>query len=411
MELKTKKVIYVTRDIERALGKTPSPEYLIVTNRTAYSEKIAKEYSGFITLVDNPAEEILSTTALLQADKTREVFDKEKESGGASLLVFKSSSVMENIAKANEWDLLNPPSSLMDKIEDKMSQITWLGELGKKYMPKYEVNAVKDIEWKRDPFIIQWARGFSGNGTMLIQRQEDLQALQAKFPDRSARVTTYIKGPSFTVNVVVTPDEVLTGNTSYQITGVAPFTDNAFSTVGNDWSLTHSLLSEKEIGDIEEIAAAIGAKMRFDGWKGLFGLDIIRDDMSDKISLIEINARQPASTTYESFLQRNNRDQGLAGPTVFEAHLASLTGEPVHEDLVLLNDGAQIIQRVTKTMDSIADETVSSLEFAGYNVIRYDNTAYNTDLLRIQSAKGIMETHNRFNPRGKEIMDILGNVH
>ena len=62
-------------------------------------------------------------------------------------------------------------------------------------------------------------------------------------------------------------------------------------------------------------------------------------------------------------------------------------------------------------MDSIADETVSSLEFAGYNVIRYDNTAYNTDLLRIQSAKGIMETHNRFNPRGKEIMDILGNVH
>ena len=251
------------------------------------------------------------------------------------MLVFKSSSVMENIAKANEWDLLNPPSSLMDKIEDKMSQITWLGELGKKYMPKYEVNAVKDIEWKRDPFIIQWARGFSGNGTMLIQRQEDLQALQAKFPDRSARVTTYIKGPSFTVNVVVTPDEVLTGNTSYQITGVAPFTDNAFSTVGNDWSLTHSLLSEKEIGDIEEIAAAIGAKMRFDGWKGLFGLDIIRDDMSDKISLIEINARQPASTTYESFLQRNNRDQGLAGPTVFEAHLASLTGEPVHEDLVL----------------------------------------------------------------------------
>ena len=33
-------IIYIARDIERALGKAPEGDYFIITNRTPYSEDI-----------------------------------------------------------------------------------------------------------------------------------------------------------------------------------------------------------------------------------------------------------------------------------------------------------------------------------------------------------------------------------
>ena len=86
------------------------------------------------------------------------------------------------------------------------------------------------------------------------------------------------------------------------------------------------------------------------GWKGLFGIDVIYDEERDQFKLIEINARQPASTTYESQLQSKFRGHGLTGSTIFEAHLAALTDSPLTEKQIEINDGAQIVQRVTKTV-------------------------------------------------------------
>jgi hypothetical protein len=151
----------------------------------------------------------------------------------------------------------------------------------------------------------------------------------------------------------------------------------------------------------------IGTKLNVAGWRGLYGVDIIRDDERGTIHLIEINARQPASSTFESFLQKENRLQGVNGLTTFEAHIKALTGEKVEEELIPVNDGAQIIQRVTKKVTSVSSSTISTLESAGYNVIPYPNTEHNTDLLRIQSARGIMERHGVFNERGKEIVKFV----
>ena len=157
------------------------------------------------------------------------------------------------------------------------------------------------------------------------------------------------------------------------------------------------------------MARKIGEKMYSDGWKGLFGIDIIRDNELNKVFLIEINARQPASTTFESFLQEENRRSGAKGITTFEAHLRALTGQVLDQPLIPVNGGAQVIQRVTNNATKVAKNAISSLELAGYRVIPYSNTEYNSDLMRIQSTKGIMETHNELNARGKEILDMISN--
>ena len=398
-----KSIVYVAREIERAFGMAPDADYSIITNKTPYAETVQKQYPEHVKLIENPGDELLDTAELLQHAAASKLMPADSQ-----VVVFKNNPQIEAVVKTNGWTLLNPSAEIAERIENKITQVEWLGPLAEKYLPKHIVGLTKEISWNKEPLVIQWAHGHTGDGTILVNSDVELDVLKKQFPDRMARASAYAHGPAFTVNVVVTADIVLMGNISYQITGLPPFTDNPFSTVGNDWSLTHSLLSDIEIQYIEAMVAETGAKIQTDGWRGLFGIDLIRDDEHDRICLIEINARQPASATFESFLQEGNRLEGLVGPTVFEAHIAALRGEAIHEALIPLNDGAQIVQRVTKNSGlKIEDSKLNALKEAGYKVISYPNTELNADLLRIQGTRGIMETHGKFNARGKEIVEIV----
>jgi len=398
-----KPLYYITRDIERALSMAPGENYHIISNKTPYSENIKKQYPEFITLLDSSDGRSIGTGALMENPETLKIIPKNSD-----VLVFKNTARIEPIVTNHGWHLINPKASLSETVENKISQVEWLGDLGKKYLPHHVIMLAKNITWTGEPFILQWAHGHTGDGTVLINSANELKSLQQKFPDRITRRTTYVRGPSFTVNAVVASNKILVGNISYQITGLSPFTDNSFTTIGNDWGLSHSLLNETEIEYIETMVSDIGKKLNIAGWRGLFGVDIIRDDEKNTIHLIEINARQPASTTFESFLQNENRLAGVVGLTTFEAHIKALLNEPIEKPLIPLNDGAQIVQRVSRTIRDISKDHINSLELAGYNVITYPNTQYNTDLIRIQSARNIMETHGRFNERGKDIENILG---
>jgi len=397
-----KTITYITRDIERALGMDPSANYHIVSNKCPYSESIKNKFPDFVTLIESPAKP-MGTSDLITAFSK----DHKPEAANSDLLVFKNTSRVEQFATTEGWHLINPKATLGETIETKMSQVEWLGDLGKKYLPKNSISIASNLAWTGKPFILQWDHGHTGGGTVLISREGDLKYIKEKFPNRMTRRTEYVRGPSFTVNVVVAQHKILVGNISYQITGTLPFTDNIFATVGNDWGLTHSLLNEDEIEYIQEMARNIGKKMNISGWRGLFGIDVIRDDDKNVINLIEINARQPASTTFESVLQQKYRAQGVKGLTTFEAHIKALQGEDLKDELIPINDGAQILQRITRAIQTISPEKVAKIESAGYSTVPYVNTMHNEDLLRIQSELGIMETHGRFNKRGKEILDII----
>jgi predicted ATP-grasp superfamily ATP-dependent carboligase len=380
-----KNVIYVTPDIERALGMIPQSHYRIATYRNAYSESIHALYPDFVTLFDMPHESA-DTATLIDTTELRSL----ALNLDAGIVVFKNNSLIESLAETHGLHLLNPHASLAEKVENKVSQVEWLGSLSTTYLPPHKIKSGAELIWNKTSYVFQWAHGHTGEMTYLIQSKLDADKIRQEFPERIGRVSEYIHGPVFTVNAVVTVDRTLMGNISYQITGVMPFTDNIFSTIGNDWGLTHSLLSDHEITRIEKMVGEIGARLREAGWKGLFGIDLVRDDMSDRIYLIEINARQPASTTFESQLQQEFRKHNVGGSTLFEAH-----------------DGAQIVQRVTQQVRSVTPEIIHKLTHAGYNVIQHNETTHNMPVIRIQSNQGIMETHTRFNSRGKNILSIL----
>ncbi|MEN9913087.1 MAG: hypothetical protein RLY66_495 [Candidatus Parcubacteria bacterium] len=392
---------YVTREIERALGADPVGNYYIVAGKTPYGEKIAAQFPGHVMLIDAP--ETLGTRELIEQAAAKRMMPPNTDT-----IVFKNTSRVEEAATKAGIKLLNPKASLSETIENKMTQVEWLGDLGKKYLPPHAILPTKKLTWTGEPFVLQWAHGHTGGGTILVNSEAELKDLQEKFPFRMSRRSLYIKGSSYTVNAVVATNKILVGNVSYQITGMEPFTDGIFTTVGNDWCISQDLLSEDELEYVRTMVNDIGMKLNVSGWRGLYGVDLIRDEERGTIHLIEINARQPASTTFESYLQKENRIAGVKGLTTFEAHLKALNNEPIEDDLIPVNDGAQIIQRITKKVTSVSESSISGLETAGYNVISYPNSGHNEDLLRIQGARGIMERHGVFNERGKEISVILG---
>lgn len=404
MNLNDKKIIYVTREIERALGTVPNKDFIIVSNKTTYGETIKKQYPDFIHLIESSGKDLLGTTDLLSHPETAKLVTPDSH-----ILVFKNTLRVESEINAKKWKVINPKSYLAERVENKLSQIRWLGELAK-YLPTHTVKLAKQITWKNEPFIIQWAHGHTGDGTILIKTREELSALQEKFPERMARLSSFVSGPSFTVNAIVSKEKIMMGNVSYQITGLQPFTENEFSTIGNDWGFAHKFLTSRDLENIQIIVRDIGVKLQKDGWRGLFGVDFVMDAKTRRMHLIEVNARQPASTTFESLLELEEREaKGVKGITTFEAHLRALLDLPIDQNIIAITDGAQIVQRLTKHVQSIFDDAVLELEKKGYEVIAYQNITPNSDLLRIQSQKSIVEDHGQLNPLGVTISETIKN--
>lgn len=442
--LKQAPIVYVTRDIERALGLPAGrhglpkayQNYHIITNSGAHAKEETKTRLNILLIKDTKQ---LDTRELLAHPKTKAYVNKLKN---PRVVVFKNTTQIEKLCAENGWALLNPPAALANRVEEKISQLQWLGELTK-YLPPHRVMVLKDLtsattphpslvrrggqlspsaregaqgEWEL-PFVLQFNRAHTGSGTILIESEKQLNELKKQFPNREVRVTQYISGPAFTNNNVVWGKKVLIGNINYQITGLSPFTARPFATIGNDWRLSHELLTKKQQIQYRRIATDVGKKLAKDGWKGLFGIDVIQDEATGKLYLIEINARQPASTTFESQLQelppRGGRSpKRPGGVTTFEAHLASLVGLPATSyKLQAITNGAQVVlkNKEKRIKSNELNRIVKNLKFKIKNLklIAYDNTGPESDLLRIQSNKGVMEKHGEFNRLGLRIVEDL----
>ncbi len=404
--LKTSPLFYITRDIERALGFPLSTEgYFIISNSTPFGKSVAEKHVNVLLI---EGDQLLDTNELMERSEVVACITKHATHNKPNVVVFKNTPRIEEICKKNDWNLLNPSATFANKVEEKISQVEWLGDLAT-YLPPHRIISCKDIVWDNTSFILQFNRAHTGTGTLFIETHEQLKAVQSQFPNRPARVTDFISGPVFTSNNIVTEKQTLIGNISYQITGLTPFTDQPFATIGNDWALPHTLLSTEQKEQYKKIVTEVAEKMRADGWKGLFGTDIILNEKTGKLYLLEINARQPASTTFESQLQSKFQIPDSIFPiTTFEAHLAALLHFDIHKNsLIELTDGGQVILRNQSGKTFQISEISQKLAESSYTIIPYQNSAPGSDLLRIQSTMGLMENHTVFNETGKKIVACI----
>lgn len=391
-----KPLVYVTRDIERALGMEPTGNYFVVSNKTPFGESIQKRYPDNVWLIDTT--NTIDTYDLLLLPQVQDVISKRS----ADVLVFQNTPRIERLSLEMGWNLINPKAELAKQVEEKISQVKWLQD-DVSLLPPHKITILKDVQFAGKKFVLQFNHSHTGQGTFVIEDVHKLAELQSQFPDRECRVVDFISGPIFTVNAVV-GDEIFIGNPSYQITGIAPFTDLPFSTIGNDWELPQAPHYKNAYEDINKMAARLGERLQDDGWRGLFGIDVVFDEKKKKTYLLEINARQPASSVYESTLQKKADPDKM---TIFEAHLASLLKIPMHAvEISSIEKGSQIVKRVT---NEVYDVDITSMKKKGLLVLEYPNSLHNKELYRIQSNSGIMEGHNLLNSLGLFITSCVKN--
>lgn len=396
-QLKKHPIVYVTRDIERALGLSlDTPGFFVVTNESAYADAHVAGQNNILLIEE---DEQLNTRQLLEHPDVQAFIHNIPH---ANVLVFKNSDHIERICRTTKLHLLNPSVSIANEVEEKISQIDWLGELTS-LCPQMHAMRCEDLPWNDEQYIVQFNHGHTGMSTQLIESETQVHELRTKFPLRDVRVCAHIPGPVITSNNVVTPHNILVGNISYQITGLQPFTDLPFATIGNDWHLGTTLLNENQQHDYNNIVKDIGEKLRQQGWRGLFGIDVAVHEETGKLYLLEINARQPASTTFESQLQRRHSEAGF---TIFQAHLAALFKIDVSQDeLININTGAQLVQRVNPLYPDAATARDELQE--QFLVIHHENDKRGDDLLRIQTEECFVEAHGVLNQHGALVTQII----
>src|ERR1700744_5561962 len=118
-------VVYVTREIERALGMAPSERYRIGAGSTPYGQTAKERYPDLVTLIEGPDGRTLGTGDLLAHEKA--LSGNSLFPISCFLLVFKNTARIELIAHERGWKLINSPPALAERIENKVSQISWLG--------------------------------------------------------------------------------------------------------------------------------------------------------------------------------------------------------------------------------------------------------------------------------------------
>ena len=394
MSLRLKKpLIYVTRDIERALGMEPVDNYFIITNDTPHGREVKVQYPDNIRLIKAPtAYEVLDTYDLLLVPEVQKMIDTRD----ADIVVFQNTGRIERLAQEMHWNLLNPSAELAKKVEEKISQIVWLGP-DAKLLPNHRIMLVKDVVFSGTQFVLQFNHTHTGQGTYIINGSSNLDVLKEKFSERECRIVDFVKGPVFTVNASVGTLCTTVGSPSYQITGLKPFTDLPFSTIGNDWSLP----TPAEVKEISCIARVVGRRLKKSGWRGLFGIDVIKDEITGKMYLLEINARQAASVVFESTLQKSMSPRSHS---IFEIHISALLKRCLPFSTSHIKNGAQIVSRVTTTPHTVDVATLCTHKLT---VTEYKNTIHNKELFRIQSNLGIMKSHNILSELGTFISSCI----
>ncbi len=251
-----------------------------------------------------------STYQILKNKKVQDYISQNTSGNKPYILVFKNSKLIEKICKENNYELLITESKISNYLEHKITQSEFF-EKSKIPRPFTTWGTLEDIDFYRVaqkvklPFVLQFGRGHSGEGSKLINNKSDFDKLYERYPLREVRCSEKIDAEIGTINVCLTKENIILGAPSLQITGVSELTNNPLSTVGNDWEFIRNYFKKNELENkLITFINQIGTSMRKSKYKGIFGIDFIIDlkDKKSIFKIIEINARFPASLVTETEL-------------------------------------------------------------------------------------------------------------
>lgn len=309
-KLKETPLFFFSRDIERSLGlESLLKNYFIASIESSYiSSSLKKVKDGdILTLQDEGVD--------LKSDSTLELVKNEKVSQWiqtkapnkffAQFFHFNQPAiaVLESIGGT----VLNSSSDLNRKYEGKLSQYKVFTD-NQIPTPKAIIANISEVTWEglkadlaTDKFVVQEDRAHTGAGTHFVESEPGFLYTKKQLEGNTVKISQLIQGNPYTINGCVTKKGVFVAGLQYQITGIESLTPGKGSTIGNDWSHGYKSPTPEMRSSIFEITKKIGEVMQKDGFRGLFGIDLVV--RGNEFFVIEINARQTANIPMQTKLE------------------------------------------------------------------------------------------------------------
>mgnify|MGYP001027544476 FL=1 len=270
-----------------------------------------------------------------------------------ALIVYKSSSKMERICRENDWTLVAPAVKFGKNLfEDKIKFRKILEKIGAspppgEVLPANNLNFYKLKNKYGTPFVLQHPRRGGGKGTFFITSQDDwykaarklrIQEIEGEevaedISDLEVIVAKYINGPSPSITGCVTRHGILSTNLQYQLIDIAELYNPQKGSglfCGHDWSSSQfSPEVEKQAYNIVE---KVGKYFQKFGYKGIFGVDFVLDESTNKLYVTESNPRLLGSFPTLAMVQLKNNE-----PPIIAFHLLEYLNADYEIDIKKIN--------------------------------------------------------------------------
>ncbi|MEK7168915.1 MAG: ATP-grasp domain-containing protein [Patescibacteria group bacterium] len=280
-------------------------EFIRQEGFSVYSQKQVDKYVKIAPIT--PGNIVTTDLAKKYLSKIKEPF---------KFVVYKSMGKFEDICKENGWEFVGNKREIRDKFENKKYFKELLRELGVRTIPgdNYKIEdlnfgVIKDYFKKYDcqKIVLQIAEATwgGGTGTFFIRSEYDYNIYQKRTVElfeklkdtekhiQTVNVAPFIEGISSSVPCCATKFGTLVGSIQTQLVDVpevgAKLDSRSGVYSGHDWVVNE--FSEKSQNQANEIAKKFGDFIYKEGYKGIFGLDLIVDK-NGEVWPVECNPRE-----------------------------------------------------------------------------------------------------------------------
>lgn len=219
------------------------------------------------------------------------------------IIPFKPSARIDFLCHKNHWICASNRHQLNRELEDKIifQQLCQKNNLPQIPFNIDNFNQSNFIKYQKKyklKLVIQSHLGWAGKSTFSSTNWDNIKN---KFPLNSVvKFSPYIDGYSLLNNCCLTSKGLLQSPPALQYTGIKPFTQHPFTTVGRQWP---SLAPKNIIEKVKQTTRDFSAIINQMGYKGFFGLDFMVE--GDNVYLLECNPRLTASFAFYHEIEIN----------------------------------------------------------------------------------------------------------
>lgn len=203
----------------------------------------------------------------------------------------------ERICKAEGFDLILPTFELRNHLDSKIVTTRLGNEAGAPSVPNIltTVNSYDDLIAKSEEaglgtdLVLQTAYGDSGKTTFFVASRADWNKCATDVVDEPVKVMKRINNIAAAVEAVNTEHGTVVGPFMTDLTGYPELTPYRGGWCGND--LYPEALTDSQRARAIDYVARLGDRMRDEGYRGFFEVDVLVDTDSDEVYLGELNPR------------------------------------------------------------------------------------------------------------------------